>query len=71
MSLEKADQRGEQSRVIRPAPEFVRPNSSQVEEPLRPALVAKRCRKRAKGKHMRIMGDFPHLASGVPRPKLR
>jgi hypothetical protein len=45
MSLEEGDERGEQHRVTRPAPEFICPDSGQAEEPLRPALVAERCRK--------------------------
>jgi hypothetical protein len=54
MRFEKGDQRDEQDWVVRPAPQFIRPDSGQVEEPLRPALVAKRCRKRGKGQRMRI-----------------
>lgn len=46
MRLEKGDQRREQHGVVRPVPELLRPDSGQVEEPLRPPIVAKRCGKR-------------------------
>jgi two-component system cell cycle response regulator DivK len=42
--FEEGDEGGEQRRFVRPAPEFIRPNSSQREEPLSPTLVNKRCR---------------------------
>ena len=40
MRLEEADQRGEQRRVAGSRPKLVCPDSGQVEEPLRPPLVA-------------------------------
>jgi len=52
--LEECDQCRKQYRVVRPAPKFICPNSGQVEEPLRPPLVAKRCRKSGKGNDQRI-----------------
>jgi hypothetical protein len=45
MGFEEAEQRREQYRVIRLAAKLICPDSGQVEEPSRPALVAKRCRK--------------------------
>jgi hypothetical protein len=42
MRFEKADQRGKKRRLARPKPKLVRPDSGQVEEALRPALVAER-----------------------------
>jgi hypothetical protein len=44
--FEEGDQCGEQHRVVRPMAEFIRPDSSQREEPLGPTVVNKRCRKR-------------------------
>ena len=58
--LEEAQQRGEKRRIARSAPKLVCPDSGQVEEPLRPAFVAKRCRKRGKGESVR-----DRLASAV------
>ena len=55
MRFEEAKQRGEQRRVAGPARELIRPDSGQVEEPLRPAFVAERCRKRGEGKRHRII----------------
>ena len=48
--FEEAQQRREQRRLGRPRPKLVRPDSGQVEEPLRPPLVAERCRKRGESK---------------------
>jgi len=55
MRLEKADEGGEEHRVLDAAPELVCPDSGQGEEALRPPLIAERCRKRSKGKRMRII----------------
>ena len=44
MRFQEAEQGGEQDGIIRPSPQFVRPDSGQVEEPLRPTLVTERCR---------------------------
>jgi len=55
MGLEECNERRKEDRIVRPAPELICPDSGQVEEPLRPALVAKRCRKRGKGKSHRIV----------------
>ena len=54
MRFQKRDQRRKQHRVVRPAPKLICPNSGQVEEPLRPPLVPKRCRKSGKGNDQRI-----------------
>ena len=48
--FEKADQRREQRRIGRPAPELICPDSGQIQEPLGPAFVTKRCRKGGKSK---------------------
>jgi two-component system, cell cycle response regulator DivK len=50
MGFEEGDQRGQQHRVVRPTPEFIRPDSSQRKEPLRPTLVNERCRERGESK---------------------
>ena len=56
MRLEKADQRRQQHRVVRPSPQIICPNSGQFEEPPGPALVGKRCRKGGKGEGAWIRG---------------
>jgi len=53
--LEKRNQACQQLRVGGPAPEFIRPDSGQVEEPLGPSLVPERCRKRGKGNRQRVI----------------
>ena len=55
MRLEKAQQRGEQGRIGCPRAKLVRPDSGQVDEPLRPPLGPKRCRKRGEGNSNRIV----------------
>ena len=55
MRLEKAQQRCKQGRIGRPLPKLVRPDSGQVDEPLRPPLGPKRCRKRGEGNSYRIV----------------
>jgi hypothetical protein len=55
MGFEKGNQRRKQDWVVRPAPKLICPDSGQVEEPLRPTLVAKRCRKSGKGNDDRIV----------------
>jgi hypothetical protein len=47
MRLKKTQQCGEHRGVVDPAPELVGPDSGQVEEALRPTIVAKRCDKRS------------------------
>lgn len=47
--FEKAEQCREHRRVVDPAPEFVGPDSGQVEEALRPTVVAERCDERSEG----------------------
>lgn len=46
--LEERNQGRQQRRIVRPTPEFIRPDSSQREEPLGPTLVNKRCCERGK-----------------------
>ena len=55
MRFEEAEQRGEQRRLAGPGPQLICPDSGQVEEPLRPTLVAERCRERGEGKSHRII----------------
>ena len=52
--FEEAQQRGEQRRLAGTAAELIRPDSGQVEEPMRPPFVAERCRKRGEGERDRI-----------------
>jgi len=42
--LQEPEHRGKQLWVARLALQFIRPDSGQVEEPLRPTFVAERCR---------------------------
>ena len=49
MRLKEGDQRRKQSRIASLAPKLVCPDSGQIQEPLGPAVVRKRCRKRGKG----------------------
>jgi hypothetical protein len=44
VSFQEGDERGKQRRLVRSAPKLVCPDSGQVEESLRPTLIAKRCR---------------------------
>lgn len=53
--LEKADEGGEERRLLDAAPELICPDSGQSKEALRPPLVTKRCRKRGKGKSVGII----------------
>jgi two-component system, cell cycle response regulator DivK len=53
--LEEAQQRGKERRIGRPLPQLLSPNSGQVDEPLRPPVGPKRCRKSGKGKCDRIV----------------
>ena len=46
MRLQETQQRGEKGGLGRPGSQLFRPDSGQVDEPLRPARVTKRCRKR-------------------------
>ena len=55
MRFEEAQQRGEQRGFARLRPQLICPDSGQVEEPLRPPLVAERCRKRGEGKRDRVI----------------
>lgn len=42
MRFEEADKRGEQERLARLRAKLIRPNSGQVDEPLRPPAIAER-----------------------------
>jgi two-component system cell cycle response regulator DivK len=53
--FEETEQGREKRRLIGPAPELVRPNSGQINEPLRPTLAPKRCRQRGQGKSHRVI----------------
>ena len=44
VSLEETQQRGEKRWLRRSAPELLSPDSGQIDEPLRPTLLTKRCR---------------------------
>ena len=55
MRFEETQQRREKRRVGCALPELFSPDSGQVEETLRPALVPKRCGKRSEGKRDRII----------------
>jgi hypothetical protein len=50
MRLKEGNERRKQHGIGRPFPQFGCPDSGQIEEPLRPPIVAKRCRKRGQGK---------------------
>ena len=54
MGFEEGEKGREQRRVADAAPQLVRPDSGQIEEPARPPLLAERCGKRGKGKRQRI-----------------
>ena len=54
MRFEESDQRGEERRVVRPAPKLVCPDSGQLEEPAGPAVVSERCSQCCKRKCLRI-----------------
>ena len=49
MRFQEAKHGGEKRRFAQPGPQLLSPDSGQVEEPLRPAIVAKRCDKRSEG----------------------
>ena len=53
--LEEADERRKNGRLSRSGAKLVRPNSGQVEEPMGPATVPERCRKRGKGQCVNIL----------------
>ena len=55
MRFEEPQQRGEKRRIVEPAPKLVRPDSGQVEEPLRAAFVGERRRERGKGESIGIV----------------
>jgi len=49
MGFEEADERREKRGIGRSGPQLLCPDSGQVEEPMCPAIVPERCRKRGKG----------------------
>jgi two-component system cell cycle response regulator DivK len=53
--FEETQQRGEKRRISGPGAKLVRPDSGQVEEPLRPPPAAERCGERGKGESNRIV----------------
>jgi hypothetical protein len=53
--FEKAQQGSEQSRVANSSAQFLSPDSGQIEESLRPTLVAERCRQSGEGESHRIV----------------
>ena len=55
MPFKKTEQRREHCRVVDPVPELLGPDSGQVEEALRPTIVAERCDKRSEGERHRII----------------
>ena len=54
VAFEEAKQCGEQRRIPCSRPQFVSPDSGQVEEPLRPTLIAERCRQSGERKNQGI-----------------
>jgi hypothetical protein len=53
--FQEAQHSSEQPRLVRPSPQLVGPDSGQVDEPLCPAVVTKRCRQRGEGHSYRII----------------
>ena len=49
VGFEKAQERGQKRGIAQPAPEFVGPDSGQVEKALRPTFIPERCRERGEG----------------------
>ena len=45
MAFEEPQQGRQEHRLARPCSQFVRPDSGQGDEPLRPSTITKRCRK--------------------------
>jgi two-component system cell cycle response regulator DivK len=67
MCFEEGDQRGKQRWFVRPTPEFIRPDSSQVEEPLSPTLVNKRCSERGEPNGYGIVWFLVGHSLGISR----
>lgn len=55
MRLEKAQQCSQERWLSCSRLEFIRPDSGQIDEPLRPTFAPKRCRESGKGKSYRII----------------
>ena len=49
--LEESEERRKQRRLSSPQPQLLSPDSGQFDEPLRPTLAPKRCRKCGQGKY--------------------
>ena len=60
MALEEAEERCQQLWLPRASAKLVSPDSGQVEEPLRPTVVAERCGKRAKRESDGVIWDSVH-----------
>ena len=55
MAFQECEHRGKQRRIVGLVPKLFCPDSGQVQEPLGPTFVAKRCRKGGKGNSQRII----------------
>ena len=55
MRLQETQERSKKRGFAGSAAKLIRPNSGQVEQSLRPAVVAERCRKRGEGNHHRVI----------------
>jgi len=55
MRFEKAQERAKQRRIGGSRPQLVSPDSGQLDEPLRPASVTKRCRKGSERESDRVI----------------
>ena len=68
MRFEEAQQSGEKSVLAGPQPQLVSPDSGQVDEPLRPTRVTKRCRKCGESENHRIIVVRGlHSLRGLPK----
>ena len=54
MRFQEAKHGGEKRRFAEPGPQLLSPDSGQIEEPLRPTLIAERCRQRGESKNQGI-----------------
>jgi len=55
VTLEEAQQSGEERRIGGTSAQLVSPDSGQVDEPLRPTLAPKRCRKSGESNRDRVI----------------
>jgi hypothetical protein len=56
--LEESDEGREQRRLAGAAAKLGRPDSGQIEEPLRPPVLSKRCRERGERQSVRVVVTF-------------